>query len=279
MTESLVDHKIVSESEWVEARKSLLKKEKEFTILRDQLSQQRRDLPWEAVNKEDVFEGENGKQTLRTFWRKKSINSLSLYVWSKLGGRMFALFLLGRQFQWNHCVLEPWGCDHDRCISGSIRQVGRVPEEDGLGFQVAFFLRYRFQFWLPRVIHAGRVGQERSLLQLRYTRTRQPTARRSERILQTLLVASFHIYSAYARGVDMLNVAYRYLDIVPKSRDEAGHKFPQFWVRRHDEYGKSISDVVTWLDKSSYNLNKKEQWWYDYMTMTWWWWYIILKSS
>jgi predicted dithiol-disulfide oxidoreductase (DUF899 family) len=67
MTESLVDHKIVSESEWVEARKSLLKKEKEFTILRDQLSQQRRDLPWEAVNKEDVFEGENGKQTLRTF--------------------------------------------------------------------------------------------------------------------------------------------------------------------------------------------------------------------
>jgi Bacterial protein of unknown function (DUF899) len=57
----------------------------------------------------------------------------------------------------------------------------------------------------------------------------------------------------------MLNVAYRYLDIVPKGRDEAGHKFPQFWVRRHDEYGKSISDVVTWLDKSSYNLNKKEQ--------------------
>ena len=46
----------------------------------------------------------------------------------------------------------------------------------------------------------------------------------------------FHTYSAYARGLDMLNVAYHYLDLVPKGRDEAGHEFPQFWVRRHDEY-------------------------------------------
>jgi predicted dithiol-disulfide oxidoreductase (DUF899 family) len=48
----------------------------------------------------------------------------------------------------------------------------------------------------------------------------------------------FHTYSAYARGIDMLNVAYHYLDLVPKGRDEAGHEFPQFWVCRHDEYGK-----------------------------------------
>jgi predicted dithiol-disulfide oxidoreductase (DUF899 family) len=48
----------------------------------------------------------------------------------------------------------------------------------------------------------------------------------------------FHTYSTYARGIDMLNVAYNYLDLVPKGRDEAGHEFPQFWVRRHDEYGK-----------------------------------------
>jgi predicted dithiol-disulfide oxidoreductase (DUF899 family) len=45
----------------------------------------------------------------------------------------------------------------------------------------------------------------------------------------------FHTYSCYARGVDMLNGAYYYLDLVPKGRDEAGHSNPQFWVRRHDE--------------------------------------------
>jgi predicted dithiol-disulfide oxidoreductase (DUF899 family) len=49
----------------------------------------------------------------------------------------------------------------------------------------------------------------------------------------------FHTYSAHARGIDMLNTAYHYLDLVPKGRDEAGHEgVPQFWVRRHDEYGR-----------------------------------------
>ena len=48
----------------------------------------------------------------------------------------------------------------------------------------------------------------------------------------------FHTYSAYARGIDMLNVAYHYLDLVPNGRDEVGHEFTQFWVRRHDGYGK-----------------------------------------
>jgi predicted dithiol-disulfide oxidoreductase (DUF899 family) len=48
----------------------------------------------------------------------------------------------------------------------------------------------------------------------------------------------FHTYSAYARGIDMLNTAYNYLDLVPKGRDEDGHEFPMFWVRRHDEYNR-----------------------------------------
>jgi predicted dithiol-disulfide oxidoreductase (DUF899 family) len=72
MTEPLKDHKIVSEEEWVEARKALLKKEKEFTAVRDQLIQQRLDLPWVAVNKEYVFEGQNGKQTLSELFDGRS---------------------------------------------------------------------------------------------------------------------------------------------------------------------------------------------------------------
>jgi predicted dithiol-disulfide oxidoreductase (DUF899 family) len=65
-------NKIVSDEEWVEARKALLKKEKEFTPLRDQLSQQQRDLPWVAVNKEYVFEGKTGKQTLSELFDGRS---------------------------------------------------------------------------------------------------------------------------------------------------------------------------------------------------------------
>jgi predicted dithiol-disulfide oxidoreductase (DUF899 family) len=44
----------------------------------------------------------------------------------------------------------------------------------------------------------------------------------------------FHTYSTYARGIDMMNADYQYLDLVPKGRGENG-KGP-FWVRRHDEY-------------------------------------------
>jgi predicted dithiol-disulfide oxidoreductase (DUF899 family) len=48
--------------------------------------------------------------------------------------------------------------------------------------------------------------------------------------------AVFHTYSTYARGIDMLNVDYQYLDLVPRGRDEGGRG--PYWVRRHDEYGR-----------------------------------------
>jgi predicted dithiol-disulfide oxidoreductase (DUF899 family) len=46
----------------------------------------------------------------------------------------------------------------------------------------------------------------------------------------------YHTYSCYARGTEMLNGAYHYLDLVPKGRDEHGFDFPMEWVRRHDQY-------------------------------------------
>ena len=48
--------------------------------------------------------------------------------------------------------------------------------------------------------------------------------------------AVFHTYSSYARGIDMLNTAYHYLDLAPKGRDEDGLEFTQSWVRHHDKY-------------------------------------------
>ena len=61
----MVAHKVVSHDEWVAARKKHLAKEKEFTHLRDQLSRERRELPWELVEKEYTFEGERGKVSLQ----------------------------------------------------------------------------------------------------------------------------------------------------------------------------------------------------------------------
>src|ERR1700751_440638 len=63
--ESEVDpSKAVSEAEWLIARKDLLTRGKELTRLRDDVSRHRRELPWVKIEKEYVFDGPNGKETL-----------------------------------------------------------------------------------------------------------------------------------------------------------------------------------------------------------------------
>jgi predicted dithiol-disulfide oxidoreductase (DUF899 family) len=239
MTESLEDHKIVSENEWIEARKALLEKEKEFTDLRDQLSQQRRDLPWVAVDKEYVFEGPNGKQTLSelfdgrrqlivyhfmfdpiweagcfacSFWadnfngiivhlnqRDVTMIAVSRAPYSKLATYEKRM---GWDFKWVSSHDTDFNFDYD---------VSFTPEE--VAKKKAF---YNF-------ISQDPLSAEREGVSVFY---KDPAGN------------VFHTYSAYARGIDMLNVAYHYLDLVPKGRDEAGHAFPLYWVRRRDEYGK-----------------------------------------
>src|SRR5215472_18828582 len=60
----MATHKVVEHDEWLEARKKHLVKEKEFTRLRDQLSHERRELPWEQVEKNYVFQTRDGRETL-----------------------------------------------------------------------------------------------------------------------------------------------------------------------------------------------------------------------
>ena len=57
-------HPVVSKDEWLRARQELLAREKEFTKARDRLTEFRRDLPWEAVEKEYLFDGPRGQKTL-----------------------------------------------------------------------------------------------------------------------------------------------------------------------------------------------------------------------
>src|SRR5205085_10991473 len=72
LTTAVVNRKVVSHTEWLAARTAFLKKEKEFTRLRDELSKQRRELPWEKVEKKYVFDGPNGKVTLADLFDGRS---------------------------------------------------------------------------------------------------------------------------------------------------------------------------------------------------------------
>src|ERR671932_1582547 len=68
----MTTHKVVKHDAWVAARKKHLGKEKEFTRLRDQLSRERRELPWELVEKDYTFEGDNGKVSLHDMFDGRS---------------------------------------------------------------------------------------------------------------------------------------------------------------------------------------------------------------
>ena len=236
---NLDNHQIVSQNEWIEARKILLQKEKEFTELRDQLSQQRRDLPWVEVDKEYVFDGANGKETLSdlfdgrsqlivyhfmydptwhagcpscSFWadnfngivvhlnqRDVTMIGVSRAPYNKIDSYKKRL---GWNFKWISSFDTDFNFDYF---------VSFTPEE--LAKKKAF---YNFISQDPRI-------SEREGVSVFYKD-------QSGKI--------FHTYSTYARGLDILNTAYNYLDLVPKGRDEDGYDFPMAWVRRHDEYNK-----------------------------------------
>src|SRR5438270_4846084 len=64
--------RIVSEAEWLVARKDLLTRERELTRLRDELTRHRRELPWVKIDKEYVFDGPDGKETLSDLFDGRS---------------------------------------------------------------------------------------------------------------------------------------------------------------------------------------------------------------
>jgi predicted dithiol-disulfide oxidoreductase (DUF899 family) len=69
---AIQDHEVVSHEEWIAARKALLAEEKEFTHRREELARRRRALPWEKVEKDYVFEGANGKESLSDLFDGRS---------------------------------------------------------------------------------------------------------------------------------------------------------------------------------------------------------------
>jgi predicted dithiol-disulfide oxidoreductase (DUF899 family) len=69
--------RVVSRDEWLAARKQLLAKEKQLTRQRDAVSDERRELPWLKVEKNYVFDGPDGKETLADLFQGK--NQLIVY--------------------------------------------------------------------------------------------------------------------------------------------------------------------------------------------------------
>jgi predicted dithiol-disulfide oxidoreductase (DUF899 family) len=229
--------RVVSHPEWLAARTALLAKEKEFTRLRDELSRERRDLPWEPVEKEYVFEGPAGKQSLSDLFEGKS----QLVVYH---------FMFGPDWKAGCAHCSFWadnfnGIDvHLRHRDTSFLAISRAPHDKlrdykqrmGWSFKWVSSFGSDFNYDYYASYTPEQVASEA------YYNYQQAKPCGEEVVAISVFSKDsagkvFHTYSCFSRGVDMLNLAYHYLDLTPKGRDETGQgPDPQFWVRRHDEY-------------------------------------------
>ena len=230
-------HPVVSRDIWTEARKDLLGKEKEFTRLRDQLSRQRRALPWVRVEKRYVFEGPDGKATLVDLFEKHS----QLIVYH---------FMFDPAWEAGCKSCSFWADNFNGIIvhlkhrDASMVAVSLAPYEKlaayraRMGWSFKWFSSSGNDF--NRDYDVSHTPQELAKGEAYYNYTRQkPYASEAPGIsvfFKDREGAVFHTYSCYARGLDMLNGAYHYLDLLPKGRDEDSLPFHSSWLRRHDEY-------------------------------------------
>jgi len=227
--------KIVSQEEWLAARKAHLAREKEFTRLRDQLSRERRELPWVKVEKTYLFDGADGRESLAQLFGKKS----QLIVQH---------FMLGPTWEEGCKSCSFWvdnfdGIDvHLAHRDTTLLLVSRAPLERIQAFQRRMGWRFKwvssFNTDFNRDFHVSFTPEELATKQVDYNYEKRAFPVDEAPGISVFAKADgqvFHTYSAYARGLDMLNGAYHLLDLTPKGRDETGpHNMA--WVRHHDRY-------------------------------------------
>jgi predicted dithiol-disulfide oxidoreductase (DUF899 family) len=228
---------VVSSEEWLDARRDFLKKEKEFTRLRDELSSQRRQFPWVKVEQNYVFDGPNGKQTLNDLFDGRS--QLIIYH-----------FMFGPDWE-EGCKSCSFEADHFNSIivhlnarDISMAAISRAPIEKLLPFKRRMGWNFK---WLSSFnnsfnfdYHVSFSNEDLASGKASYNFGKTPAYSDETPGLSVFCKNSageiFHTYSTYARGLDIFLGAYNFIDITPKGRDEDGLSHPMSWVRHHDRY-------------------------------------------
>jgi predicted dithiol-disulfide oxidoreductase (DUF899 family) len=236
---NLDNHRIVSKDEWLAARSALLKKEKEFTLLRDKLGQQQRDMPWVLVDKKYLFDGPNGKQTLSDLFdgRSQLIVYHFMYDPNWEAGCPSCSFWADN-FNGIVVHLNQRDVTMIAVSKAPYSKIGEYKKRMGWNFKWVSSYDNDFNFDYHVSFTPEELSEKKAFYNYSLQDTHSPEREGVSVFYKDTAGHVFHTYSAYARGIDVLNVAYHYLDLVPMGRDEDGHEFPQFWVRRHDEYGK-----------------------------------------
>jgi predicted dithiol-disulfide oxidoreductase (DUF899 family) len=238
-----MQHKIVSQDEWLAARKTLLAKEKEFSKARDRLSAARRQLPWVKVDKTYVFDGPAGRETLADLFGGRS----QLIVYH---------FMLGPGWK-EGCPSCSFLADHFDGAAIHLAQrdvalvvVSRAPLAEIEAYQRRMGWRFKwvssFGSDFNHDFHVSFTPEEKAggRVEYNYAMGMFPSeeAPGLSAFYKDEKGAVFHTYSSYARGLDMLIGAYHFLDMAPKGRDEDGLAWSMVCVRHHDRYDGAVVD-------------------------------------
>ena len=233
-----MNHRIVSRDEWLAVRKAHLAKEKELTRLRDQLSAERRELPWVKVEKQYIFDSPKGKETLADLFDGRS----QLIIKHFMLGPGWKEGCVGCSFEVDHIEGALAHLEHHD-VSYVVVSRAPLPEIEafkkrmgwrfkwvssyGSGFNYDF--RVSFQ---PDEIEKGEVyyNYEMRRVGIEELSGRSVFYKDENGDL-------FHTYSSYGRGGDLMLGTYNILDLMPKGRNETGpnHNLSD-WVRHHDRY-------------------------------------------
>jgi predicted dithiol-disulfide oxidoreductase (DUF899 family) len=229
-------HEVVGHDDWVAARTALLAEEKEFTRRRDELSLRRRELPWEAVDKEYVFEGPEGKRTLAELFDGRS----QLVVYH---------FMFPPEDDEGCKSCSFWADNFDPNVvhlnarDVTLVAVSRAPlakllaYRERMGWSFPWYSSGESDFNYDHQASFAPEEQDEPVYNFGTLHPNNPDREGLSVFYKDGNGRVFHTYSTYARGIDVLNAAYNFLDLVPKGRDEEGR--PQSWVRRRDEYDAS----------------------------------------
>ena len=230
-------HLIVSHDAWLEARKRFLAKEKEFNRLRDQLSAERRDLPWERVDKPYVFQGPNGPETLAELFAGRS----QLVVYH---------FMLGADWQ-EGCKSCSFWADNFNGVdihlahrdvtllaisSAPIDKIHAFRKRMGWTFKWVSSAECDFNHDYHVTFSPDELSKGEVYYNYRWAKVPVTEMPGFSVFCKAADGTIYHTYSTYSRGLDMLNGAYHILDLVPKGRDEGALNRPMAWLRLHDQY-------------------------------------------
>ncbi|MBV8214614.1 MAG: DUF899 domain-containing protein [Verrucomicrobia bacterium] len=230
-----VSPRVVSRAEWLELRKTLLSKEKEYTRLGDRLSAEKRELPWVKVEKEYFFDGPKGKESLANLFGNKT----QLLVYH---------FMFGPDWEQGcpTCSLVADNIDpnviHLEHRDVALVVVSRAPVvkieafKKRMGWHFTWVSSFASDFNYDYGVSFTAETAKGKLYNYGTSDFPSEEAPGISVFTKDSAGAIFHTYSSYARGPEFLVGAYNYLDLVPKGRNETGLPYTMAWVRHHDQY-------------------------------------------